>query len=225
MYYQIISFTSTFNPILLKKNLKLIGQYAIVVFIIIFGFVSINFIITLFDGYKFETVSKIPIKYNEPAFLFFHWDIEAEELMTGQKATVTVEAVNLPYNMTSNLIQVKFEGVGHWKGDESTNLIERISTVENATLSLKQKESQVFKSDPISIRYAVEGVKKITFCDYHLEKPCVTVDSIVEVAPHVKTFEIEIARIGSVVGSIIVILISLSLLITYRKNILENHVK
>ena len=206
----------------LKKNLKLIGQYAIVGFIVIFTLSSISYINSLFDGYNFETVSKIPIQYNEPAFLFFHWNLDVEELMTGQKATVTVEALNLPYNMTSNLIQVKFEGLGHWKNGDSTNLIDRISTVENATL-LKQNDSQVFKSDPISIRYAVEGIKKITFCDYHLEKPCVTVDNIVEVAPHVKTFEIEIARIGSVVGSIIVILISLSLLITYRKNIMENN--
>lgn len=205
--------------------LKKIGQYGILVFIVGFGITwGFLFLVPLYDGYNFETISKVSDKYNEPVFLSFQWELDEEELMTGQKVTVLVEVQNLPYNDTNSpeLIQVKFDGVGYWKGDTGTKLIDRISRMENVSLHPKINEEKVFTSEPITIRYAVEGIKKVMFCDSNTEPICTEVSDIVEVAPHVKTFEIDITRMSAVAGAIVVILVAFSVLIAYRKNILEN---
>ena len=103
------------NRILLLKKL---GQYGILAFIVSFGIVwGIVVMVPLFDGYNFETISKVSDKYSEPIYLSFQWELDEEELMTGQEAIVLVEVQNLPYNETNYpvLFQIKFDGVGYWK--------------------------------------------------------------------------------------------------------------
>ncbi len=153
------------------------------------------------NHYQFETITKVSEKYDEPVYLSFHWDVADAELRTGAQVTIWTEAYNLPYNSTnaSKKIQVKFEGIGYWKGS-ADKLIDRISKEENVTLQPKSGEDNVFKSNSITVRYTTEGMKGVLFCDYNIEPVCTAVPDVIEVAPHATSFQIDTARTSHIVA-------------------------
>ena len=114
--------------------------------------------------YEFFTVSKIVGKYNEPIYVSFHWKTE-DEVITGKPVEIVIET-HLPYNSTKDLkrIEIQFNGIGYYR-DPSTNLFERISKDEKVTLEPQDIEGKIFKSEPIRLRYAVEGPKSVLFCE------------------------------------------------------------
>lgn len=202
-----------------------LGQYLIVGFIVSFMVYSFIFLIfpNVDNNYEFETITKVSDKYTEPIYLSFHWKVEAEELMTGQKTYVWIEAQGLPYSYSDTLkkIQIKFEGIGHWKGKTGPNLIDRISKLENVTLQPKSGEKNIFKSDTIPIRYAVDGYKSVLLCDYNTDPVCTRISDVIEVAPHAKTFDITMTTISVIAGTVVVVLVAISVLISYRNNVLK----
>jgi len=150
--------------------------------------------------YEFFTVSKIVGKYNEPIYVSFHWKTE-DEVITGKPVEIVIET-HLPYNSTKDLkrIEIQFNGIGYYR-DPSTNLFERISKDEKVTLEPQDIEGKIFKSEPIRLRYAVEGPKSVLFCDYNLQPPCTEVPDVVEVAPRQTSYEISISKL-TLIGTI-----------------------
>jgi len=122
----------------------------------------------------------------------------------------------LPYNSTESLkkIEIKFEGIDHLD-KPSDNFNDRISTTENVTLTPEDEDQKLFRSDTIKIRYADEGKKEISFCDYNVIPACARVPDIIEVAPHLTAFQIDTiefsieSTIAVLVLTIILILVTL----------------
>ena len=189
--------------------------YVVIVTIASFALYLISYVTYWhFLEYEFYTVIKVTGKYQEPIYLSFHWKT-LHEVTTGRPVQVWVES-QLPYNSTTTLkkIEVKFEGIGHLNYP-SNNFAERISTVENVTLSPEPEDQGLFKSDTIKIRYADEGKKDVLFCDYNVNPPCTTVSDVIEVAPHLTSFQIDTTEfsiestISVLVLTIVLILVTL----------------
>jgi len=144
--------------------------------------------------YEFYTVSKVPEIYNENVFLSFHWKT-ANEVITGEPVEVWVEA-QLPYNHTDQLqnIEIIFEGIGYY-AKSSENYFERISTSEKVELKSYEVGERMFRSEPIKLRYAVEGAKDVLYCDYNVKPSCAKLLEIIEVAPHATMFDISMSKI------------------------------
>ena len=144
--------------------------------------------------YEFYTVSKITNMYDEPAFLSFHWKTK-DEVITGEPVEVWAE-VQLPYNTTDSLkkIEIIFDGVGYY-AKSTNNYFERISTSERIDLVPQEGTERMFKSEPIKIRYAVDGHKDVMYCDYNVVSSCLKIGDIIEVAPHATTVDISFGKI------------------------------
>ncbi len=168
-----------------------------------------------FWPYEFYTVTKLEGKYQEPVYLSFHWKTY-HEILTGRSVEVWVES-QLPYNSTASLkkIEIKFEGIGHL-AKPSDDFNDRISTAENVTLVPENLDQRLFKSDTIKIRFAAEGKKDILFCDYNVQPACTMVPDIIEVAPHLTSFQIDTTEF-SIEGTIaVLVLTTVLILVTLR---------
>ena len=147
----------------------------------------------------------------------FHWETE-DEVITGKPVEVWVET-QLPYDSPNAIkpIEVEFEGIGYYEGP-TEKFSDRISTVEKVTLKSTDSVKRMFKSEPIKIRYSVEGVKNIKFCDYNTSPPCTEVKEIIEVAPRVTAYNISVAKlifigtIGVYVLTVILVWITIRIL-------------
>lgn len=162
-----------------------------------------------FAGYEFVTVSKISEKYSEPTYLQFHWKTE-DELMTGKQTEVWIES-QLPYSSIESLkpIQVEFEGIGYFRAP-SDSFANRISKDSIVTLNPENKDDRIFRSEPIKLRYAVEGTKGVLFCDYNIQPPCTEVKDVIEVAPHATDFDITVSKL-SIIATITIVILSVIL--------------
>ncbi len=168
-----------------------------------------------FWPYEFYTVTKVVGKYHDPIYLSFHWKT-LHEILTGRRVEVWVES-QLPYNSTESLkkIEIKFEGIGHLN-KPSDDFIDRISTAENVTLTPEKGDQKLFRSDTITIRYADEGKKDILLCDYNVQPACTTIPDIIEVAPHLTSFQIDTTEF-SIESTIAVLALTIILiLVTLR---------
>ena len=173
----------------LLEYIIIIGSVVAIV-ILVFPFL---FPIHLFD-YEFYTVSKVSEIYKEDIFLSFHWKT-ANEIITGEPVEVWVEA-QLPYNYTDQLqnIEITFDGIGFY-AKSSQNYFERISTSEKVEFKSQKVGDRMFLTEPIKLRYAVEGAKDVLYCDYNVKPSCVKLLNIIEVAPHATMFDISMSKI------------------------------
>ena len=144
--------------------------------------------------YQFYTISKVQGKYDEPIYVSFHWKTE-DEIITGKQVEVWIET-HLPYDSIVNLkqIEVQFKGIGYYR-DTAENLFERITKDEKVTLQAEDSKGRIFKSEPIKLRYAVEGPKSVMFCDYNTQPPCTEIPDVVEVAPRSTSYEISVSKL------------------------------
>jgi len=198
-----------------QKILRIIA-YVVIVTIAAFALYLIGYVTYWhFWDYEFYTVSKVTGKYKVPIYLSFHWKT-LHEVTTGRPVQVWVEA-QLPYNSTQDLekIEVKFEGIGHL-AYPSSNFTQRISTAENVTLSPEQGDQRLFKSDTIKIRYADEGKKDVLLCDYNVNPPCTMVPDVIEVAPHLTSFEIDTTEFSIESTISVLVLTTVLILVTLR---------
>ena len=173
----------------LAEYVLFIGSILVII-IVVFPFLSTIHVV----DYEFYTVSKITEMYDDPAFLSFHWKTK-DEVITGQPIEVWAE-VQLPYNTTDSLkkIEITFDGVGYY-AKSTDNYFERVSASEHVDLVYQEGTERIFKSEPIKIRYAVDGHKDVTYCDYNAASPCVKIVDIIEVAPHATTVDISFEKI------------------------------
>ena len=196
--------------------------YATIIAIGIFVVYLIEYLIYWhFWSYEFYTITKVVGKYQDPIYLSFHWKT-LHEIITGRNVEVWVES-KLPYNSNTSLkkIEIKFEEIGHLN-IPSNNFDDRISRIENVTLSPENGNQQLFRSDTIKIRYAVEGTKDITFCDYNVQPACTEVPDIIEVAPHSTSFLIDTTEF-SIEGTIAVLILTIVLIMIHLRAYLENN--
>ena len=204
-----------------QRILRIIA-YAVIVTIASFALYLIAYVTYWhFWDYEFYTVNQVTGKYPVPVYLSFHWKT-LHEVTTGRPVQVWVET-QLPYNTTANLkkIEVKFEGIGHLSYP-SSNFAERISTAENATLSPEQGDQRLFKSDTIKIRYAGEGKKDVLFCDYNVNPPCTIVPDVIEVAPHLTSFQIDTTEF-SIESTISVLVLTIVLILVTLRIYQQKH--
>lgn len=130
-----------------------------------------------------KTVTKVSGIYENPIFLTFHW-ITADEIQVGEKITIDIQLRGLPYteNMTLNDIEIHFkeEQLNYWSydGDIKNNEIRKIDFV----VLKYDRNNDVFKSDPIDIRFIIPTDISIELCDYNLEEPCNEIKNIIHPA-------------------------------------------
>jgi len=173
----------------LAEYVLFIGSILAII-IIVFPFLSTIHVV----DYEFYTISKITGMYDEPVFLSFHWKTK-DEVITGEPIEVWAE-VQLPYNTTDSLkkIEITFDDVGYY-AKSTKNYFERISSNEHIELVSQEDTERMFKSEPIKIRYAVDGHKDVIYCDYNVASSCVKIVDIIEVAPHATTVDISLGKI------------------------------
>jgi hypothetical protein len=161
----------------------------VLIFVVFYGYLEdVHFV-----EYQFYTVSRISDMYDESIYLSFHWTTTSE-VITGEPVEVWAETL-LPY--TSNppqKIQVRFEGVGYYH-EPSADYLERISEDDTIVLYPSEEKPQLFRSQPIEFRYAVEGSKGVEFCDYNILPPCILLSDVIEVQPRATAFETSIAKL------------------------------
>ena len=94
----------------------------------------------------------------------------------------------------AKIIEITFDGIGYY-AKSSQNYFERISTSEKVEFKSQKVGDRMFLTEPIKLRYAVEGAKDVLYCDYNVKPSCVKLLNIIEVAPHATMFDISMSKI------------------------------
>lgn len=189
-------------------------DYGLIIGLGIIFFIGIGLV--LFPSFKDNdpvTVRKISNIYNEPIYLTFHW-ITDDEIQVGKLITLDILVTGLPYEQDVDLqrIEIKFDEshVNYWlENNERQNKFN-----EGDTLILHQGMNNVFRTDPINLRFIVPEDISVQFCDYNLDVPCYEVENIIHPAPYDLANRIETNRI---IISLTLVTASLSAIVVWNR--------
>jgi hypothetical protein len=183
-----------------KKKIDIIFGFGLFL-IFILGFIFVLYpILTPLDV---ETVTKVSGIYKNPIFFTFHW-ITDDEIQVGKLVTLDVRLNGLPYNSSMNLknieIQIPEQYLNYWEDKKSDR--QNKFPQSNVLILKSDSNTNVFRSEPINLRFIVPDDIPVIFCDYNKNSPCDKIPYFIHPAAYDLANRIDTNRI----------LISLSLL-------------